>query len=300
MTASVSVKGAKPSAAFVRRRTSVSTIVAEVWDARDLVAQFVMRDLTIRYTQAIMGFAWALLMPLLIVGAGMMFRIVVMTMSNAPLQGSSIGSLGAKALAWAFFAGALSTATQSIIGNANLIGKVYFPRESLPLATVLAQTPDLVVGLIILMAILPFIGVPLSWAALWVAAVFILLIMFTVGIALLLSCANLFYRDVKYIVQVVLNFGIFATPVFFEPQMLGRKGAAIMMALPLSPLVQAMDLAMVRGHNLLTPLTVTTVKGPITVWSPWMLGYAAASAVLLLAVGMKVFRQASSRFAEMA
>jgi lipopolysaccharide transport system permease protein len=300
MTASVSVKGAKPSAVFVRRRTSVSTIVAEVWEARDLVAQFVMRDLTIRYTQAIMGFAWALLMPLLIVGAGMMFRIVVMTMSNAPLQGSSIGSLGAKALAWAFFAGALSTATQSIIGNANLIGKVYFPRESLPLATVLAQTPDLVVGLIILMAILPFIGVPLSWAALWVVAVFILLIMFTVGIALLLSCANLFYRDVKYIVQVVLNFGIFATPVFFEPQMLGRKGAAIMMALPLSPLVQAMDLAMVRGHNLLTPLTVTTVKGPITVWSPWMLGYAAASAVLLLAVGMKVFRQASSRFAEMA
>jgi lipopolysaccharide transport system permease protein len=300
MTASVSVKGAKPSAAFVRRRTSVSTIVAEVWDARDLVSQFVMRDLTIRYTQAIMGFAWALLMPLLIVGAGMMFRIVVMTMSNAPLQGSSIGSLGAKALAWAFFAGALSTATQSIIGNANLIGKVYFPRESLPLATVLAQTPDLVVGLIILMAILPFIGVPLSWAALWVVAVFILLIMFTVGIALLLSCANLFYRDVKYIVQVVLNFGIFATPVFFEPQMLGRKGAAIMMALPLSPLVQAMDLAMVRGHNLLTPLTVTTVKGPITIWSPWMLGYATASAVLLLAVGMKVFRRASSRFAEMA
>jgi lipopolysaccharide transport system permease protein len=247
-----------------------------------------------------MGFAWALLMPLLIVGAGMMFRIVVMTMSNAPLQGSSIGSLGAKALAWAFFAGSLSTATQSIIGNANLIGKVYFPRESLPLATVLAQTPDLVVGLIILMAILPFIGVPLSWAALWVVAVFILLIMFTVGIALLLSCANLFYRDVKYIVQVVLNFGIFATPVFFEPQMLGRKGAAIMMALPLSPLVQAMDLAMVRGHNLLTPLTVTTVKGPITIWSPWMLGYATASAVLLLAVGMKVFRRASSRFAEMA
>jgi lipopolysaccharide transport system permease protein len=300
MTASVSAKGATLPAAFVRRRTSAWTIVAEVWEARDLVAQFVMRDLTIRYTQAIMGFAWALLMPLLIVGAGMMFRIVVMTMSNTPLEGSSIGSLGAKALPWAFFAGSLSTATQSIIGNANLIGKVYFPRESLPLATVLAQTPDLVVGLIVLMAILPFIGVPLSWAALWVVAVLILLVTFTVGIALLLSCANLFFRDVKYIVQVVLNFGIFATPVFFEPQMLGRKGAAVMMAIPLSPFVQAMDLAMVRGHNLLTPLTVTTVKGPITVWSPWMLGYATASAALVLAIGMKVFRRASSRFAEMA
>jgi len=251
MTASASVHETKPPVAFVRRRQSVAAIIAEVWDARDLVMQFVIRDVTIRYTQAVMGFAWALLMPLLIVGAGMMFKVVVATLSNTPLEGSSIASLAAKALPWAFFAGAISTATQSIIGNANLIGKVYFPRESLPLATVLAQSPDLVVGLVLLTIILPFIGVSLSWAALWVVLVIVLLMTFTVGFALLLSCANLFYRDVKYIVQVVLNFGVFATPVFFEPQMLGRKGAAIMLALPLSPFVQAMDMAMVRGHSLI-------------------------------------------------
>jgi lipopolysaccharide transport system permease protein len=300
MTASASVHETKPPVAFVRRRQSVAAIIAEVWDARDLVMQFVIRDVTIRYTQAVMGFAWALLMPLLIVGAGMMFKVVVATLSNTPLEGSSIASLAAKALPWAFFAGAISTATQSIIGNANLIGKVYFPRESLPLATVLAQSPDLVVGLVMLTIILPFIGVSLSWAALWVVVMILLLITFTVGFALLLSCANLFFRDVKYIVQVVLNFGVFATPVFFEPQMLGRKGAAIMLALPLSPFVQAMDMAMVRGHSLLQTVTATTAKGPIVVWAPWMLGYAAASAVVLLFIGMLVFRSGSSRFAEMA
>jgi len=264
------------------------------------VMQFVLRDITIRYTQAVMGFAWALLMPLLIVGAGMMFKVVVATLSNTPLEGSSIASLAAKALPWAFFAGALSSATQSIIGNANIIGKIYFPRESLPLATVLAQSPDLIVGLVMLTIILPFIKVSLSWAALWVLVVILLLVTFTIGCALLLSCANLFFRDVKYIVQVVLNFGVFGTPVFFEPQMLGHKGAAIMLALPLSPFVQAMDMAMVRGHNLLHTVTVTTAKGPIVVWAPWMLGYAAGSAVLLLIVGMLVFRSGSSRFAEMA
>jgi len=300
MTASASVHETKPPVAFVRRRQSVAAIIAEVWDARDLVMQFVIRDVTIRYTQAVMGFAWALLMPLLIVGAGMMFKVVVATLSNTPLEGSSIASLAAKALPWAFFAGAISTATQSIIGNANLIGKVYFPRESLPLATVLAQSPDLVVGLVLLTIILPFIGVSLSWAALWVVLVIVLLMTFTVGFALLLSCANLFYRDVKYIVQVVLNFGVFATPVFFEPQMLGRKGAAIMLALPLSPFVQAMDMAMVRGHSLLQTVTATTAKGPIVVWAPWMLGYAAASALVLLFIGMLIFRSGSSRFAEMA
>ena len=300
MIASASVHETKPPVAFVRRRQSVAAIIAEVWDARDLVMQFVIRDVTIRYTQAVMGFAWALLMPLLIVGAGMMFKVVVATLSNTPLEGSSIASLAAKALPWAFFAGAISTATQSIIGNANLIGKVYFPRESLPLATVLAQSPDLIVGLVMLTIILPFIGVSLSWAALWVVVMILLLITFTVGFALLLSCANLFFRDVKYIVQVVLNFGVFATPVFFEPQMLGRKGAAIMLALPLSPFVQAMDMAMVRGHSLLQTVTATTAKGPIVVWAPWMLGYAAASALVLLFIGMLVFRSGSSRFAEMA
>src|ERR1051326_5431923 len=277
MTASASVHETKPPVAFVRRRQSVAAIIAEVWDARDLVMQFVIRDVTIRYTQAVMGFAWALLMPLLIVGAGMMFKVVVATLSNTPLEGSSIASLAAKALPWAFFAGAISTATQSIIGNANLIGKVYFPRESLPLATVLAQSPDLVVGLVLLTIILPFIGVSLSWAALWVVIVIVLLMTFT----------------------VVLNFGVFATPVFFEPQMLGRKGAAIMLALPLSPFVQAMDMAMVRGHSLLQTVTATTAKGPIVVWAPWMLGYAAASAVVLLFIGMLIFRSGSSRFAEM-
>jgi ABC-type polysaccharide/polyol phosphate export permease len=105
---------------------------------------------------------------------------------------------------------------------------------------------------------------------------------------------------VKYIVQVVLNFGMFATPVFFEPQMLGPKGAPIMMSLPLSPYIQAMDIAMVKGHSLLSSLVVTTSKGPAVVWAPWMLGYAAAAAAATLFVGIKVFRRGSTRFAEYA
>ena len=119
--------------------------------------QFVRRDLTLRYVQAVMGFAWALFMPLLIVGAGMIFRIVLSTLANSPLEGKSILSLAAKALPWAFFSGALSTATSSIIGNSNLISKVYFPREVLPLSTVIAQSPDLVVGLVVVAGAMPFI-----------------------------------------------------------------------------------------------------------------------------------------------
>jgi ABC-type polysaccharide/polyol phosphate export permease len=174
-----------------------------------------------------------------------------------------------------------------------------FP-ESLPIASVLAQCTDLTVGVVVLGVLIPIVGVSLQWSALWGVVLLFLLIVFTTGCALLLSCANLFYRDVKYILQVVLNFGVFATPVFFEPQMLGRKGAAVMLALPLSPFIQGMDVAMIRGHGLLRPLILTTAKGPIEVWAPWMLLYAAALAFAALGAGLVVFRRASGQFAELA
>jgi homopolymeric O-antigen transport system permease protein len=303
MTATTSLEADRPASHAPRavQRPSIVQIVAEIWDARDLVAQFVLRDLTLRYTQAVMGFAWALLMPLLIVGAGMMFRVVLSTLANSPLEGSSIASLAAKALPWAFFSGALATATSSVIGNSNLISKVYFPREVLPLSTVIAQSPDLVVGLVVVAAVLPFIDKSgLSLSGLWVIAVLLVLMLFTVGCALFLSCANLFFRDVKYIVQVLLNFGVFATPVFFEPQMLGPKMASIMMVLPLSPFIQAMDVALVHGHSLASTVIATTPKGAVVVWAPWMLAYAAGWSLVLVITGIHVFRTGSSRFAEMA
>ncbi len=291
----------RPTRAVHPPQASIIQIAREVWDARDLVMQFVQRDLTLRYVQAVMGFAWALLMPLLIVGAGMMFRIVLSTLANSPLEGSSIASLAAKALPWAFFAGALGTATTSVVGNSNLISKVYFPREVLPLSTVIAQSPDLVVGLVVVAGAMPFIDKGgLSWNGLWIIGVLLLLMLFTVGCALFLSCANLFYRDVKYITQVLLNFGVFATPVFFEPQMLGPKGAAIMMALPLSPFIQAMDVALVHGHSLMSTVVMASRKGDVVVWAPWMLAYAVGWTLVLVITGSHVFRAASSRFAEVA
>lgn len=259
-----------------------------------------LRDITIRYHQAIMGFAWALVMPLLIVGAGLIFRVVLSTLADTPIQGASIAGLAVKAVPWAFFAGGLTTATQSLLSQANLIGKLYFTRESIPVASVFAQTPDLVISLVVVFIVLPVVGVPMHLTAFWGIVLLVLLILFTTGWALLLSCANLFFRDVKYILQIALNFGVFATPVFFEPQMLGPKGAAIMLALPLSPFIQGMDVAVIQGRSLLDTVVLQTAKGGVVVWAPWMLAYAIALALALLTAGLIVFRRASGKFAEMA
>lgn len=284
-----------------RSRVSIARIGLDLWEARDLVVQFILRDITIRYTQAVMGFAWALLMPVLIVGAGLIFRIVITNMSgNTTSDPTSIASLLIKALPWSFFSVALSTATQSILAYANLIGKVKFPRESLPLASVVAQGTDLLVGLVFVLIAFPFLHVSFSINMLWAPVVLFLLITFTVGCALILSCANLFYRDVKYIVQVLLNFGVFVTPVFFEPQLLGEKYGGILLKIPLSPFIQGLDVAFVHGHNLLEPLALPGSKGMVNVWSPWMLVYALVMSTVTLFVGLRIFRRGSAKFAEMA
>ena len=283
-----------------RRSDSLSNIAGDVWAARELVVQFVLRDINIRYAQAFFGFAWALLMPVLIVLSGLVFRLVISTLSGQPIAGSSIASLAVKSLPWAFFSGAIAISTQSIISYSNLIGKVYFPRETLPLSAVLAQCFDFGIGLIALFVILLVLGVPLTFNALWAFPLIVLLFLFTVGVSLLLSCANLFFRDVKYIVQVILNFGIFATPIFFEPHMLGQAGARVMMLLPLSPFIEGFNVAVVGGNNLLTTLSQVTPKGVVIAWSPWYLVYAIVCAVLALTLGAKTFRHFSGKFAEMA
>jgi ABC-type polysaccharide/polyol phosphate export permease len=126
-----------------------------------------------------------------------------------------------------------------------------------------------------------------------------LLILFTAAACLALSCANLFFRDVKYIVQVLLTFGIFFTPVFFEPRMFGQLGGRLMLLNPLAPLLEGLRLSIVHGHNLATPLVTTAANGAsFPAWSPWYLVYSAAWAVLGLVASALMFHRAEAVFAE--
>jgi ABC-type polysaccharide/polyol phosphate export permease len=128
--------------------------------------------------------------------------------------------------------------------------------------------------------------------------VLVLLVAFTTMVSLFLSCANLFYRDVKYIVQVVLMFGIFFTPVFFEPALLGPRGALLMALNPLTPILEGLRLCIVDGHDLAEPLTVV-IKGTARLaWSPWELLYAAVVSLGGLVLATAVFRRLQPLFAE--
>jgi ABC-type polysaccharide/polyol phosphate export permease len=270
----------------------------EVWDHRDLLEQLALRDIKLRYKQAAMGFMWAVFMPCLIVLSGLIIRYAMARIAGQTLVAADIANIAVKGVGWAFFVGALGFATASLVGNSSLVTKIYFPREVLPLSSVMAQSFDTAIGLVTLVVLLPFLGVTGHVSLFWVPLLLALLVLFTTAASLFLSCANLFYRDVKYIVQIVLMFGIFFTPVFFEPSMLGTRGAHLAMLNPMTGILEGLRISIVAGQDLTHPIT-TLVHGVETpVWEPWELVYSAVWAIGGLIGATAMFRRLQPLFAE--
>jgi len=245
-----------------------------------------------------MGFAWAIFMPCLIVLSGLIIRFAMAQISGQSLAKVDIANIAVKGVGWAFFVGALGFATSSLVGNSALVTKIYFPREVLPLSSVGAQSFDTSIGLLTLLVILPFLGVRLHASLVWVPLLLLLLVLFTTGVSLFLSCANLFFRDVKYIVQIVLMFGIFFTPIFYEPSMLGARGSQLAVLNPLTGILEGLRLSVVEGRDLLHPISVVIKGVERQVWNPWELAYSATIAIAGMLGSTVMFRRLQHLFAE--
>lgn len=270
-------------------------IVGDFMHSRELLSELTLRDLRIRYKQSLIGVAWALLTPLVIVISGLLVRWAFASMAGQPVNTVVIAGIAVKSIGWAFFVGALAFGTSSLTQNLTLVTKVYFPRELLPLAAIVTQIVDSAIGVILLAILLPLLGVAPTWALLWVPALALTLVLLTTSLTLLLACANVFFRDARHLVQVIMSFGIFFTPVFFDASVLGDRGARLIMFNPLAPVLEGLRLAIVQGHNLAFPLTGAD---NVLLWSPWPL-YAAMVLSLVGIVGSAlVFHRAEFSFAE--
>ncbi len=256
-------------------------MLLEVMRYRGLLFMLTLRDIRIRYKQSIMGFLWAILMPTLIVAAGILVRVAFSAVSGRGLNLSDVASVALKSLPWAFFASSVRFATNSLTSNSDLVTKMYFPREVFPFSAVLASLFDFVVasGIIILILIGARVGVSIQ--LLWLPLILVLLILFTAGTGMFLACANVFFRDVKYLVEIFLTFGILFTPVFYDAKMFG-KWASLMLLNPLGAILEAMN-DVVISHRSPNPLWLT---------------YASSWAVLGFVVSWKIFDKAEASFAE--
>jgi lipopolysaccharide transport system permease protein len=261
--------------------SQIGESLRELVQYRDLLYMLAWRDIKVRYKQSVMGFSWAILMPMLIVAAGVFVRVAFSINSKHHMNLGDLSGIVLKSLPWAFFVGAVKFGTNSMVNNPNLVTKIYFPREVFPLAAVLASLFDAAIASIVTVAFLLLAGVGISVHLVWVPAILGLIILFTAALALLLSCANLFFRDVKYLVDVFLTFGIFFTPVFYDARMLG-KWEPLLLLNPLSSLLEALN------------NTVVLHEAPSIPW----LTYAASCAVLGLLGAWAIFDRAEAHFAE--
>lgn len=215
---------------------------------RDLLYMIAWREIKIRYKQSVMGFMWAILLPSVIVAAGVIVRYGMAAMSGKPISGQEIAGITVKGLLWAFFAGSLRFSSTSLIGNPNLVTKIYMPREIFPLAAILSQLLDFAVASSLVSVVFVITRLGASRQLLWVPLLLTITVALATGWALLISAACLFFRDVKYLVEVVVTFAIFVTPVFYDVEMF-KKWANLLLLNPLSPLLEGLEKCIVYGTS---------------------------------------------------
>ena len=256
-------------------------MIKEILKYKDLLWMLTLRDIKIRYKQAAMGFVWAIFMPLVALLSGVLVKTAISIVSGKPFDITGVLSISAKVLPWTFFVSAIKFAVNSLVGNRELITKIYFPREVFPLASILACLFDFLIAAACLGVVLLFTPIGISIFIVWIPLILVFLILFTTGIGLLLACANLFYRDVKYVVEIILMFGIFFTPVFFDAQTFG-KWKIVLLLNPIGGLLEAINNSLIL-HRM-----------PDMFW----LGYAGISSVAIFFIGLWIFQKTEPWFAE--
>jgi ABC-type polysaccharide/polyol phosphate export permease len=253
----------------------------ELYKYRELLYMIAYRDIKVRYKQSIMGFLWAILMPILIVLSGIVVRYAYAIAAHTPLNTGDIAGVAVKALPWAFLVSSIRFSCLSLINNKELVTKIYFPKEIFPIAAMLASFFDLLVASGALAIFLVIVHVGWSPYVAWVPLLLLTMVMLATGIGMIAAATSLYFRDVKFLVEVFLTFGIFFTPVFYDIGMLGGKGKWLMLN-PISPILDGFGACIAR-HQLPN--------------LPWF-AYSLACALIAFVGGYIVFKHLEPGFAE--
>jgi lipopolysaccharide transport system permease protein len=240
--------------------------LSELWRYRELVYFLAWRDVKIRYKQAALGAAWAVLKPLLTMIVFTIFfgRLAKIDSDGIPYPLFSYCAL----VLWTYFANVLGQGGQSLVANSHLITKVYFPRISLPTSNALSGFLDFAVGLSFLGVLMGYYGVRPTWSLL-LAPVFLTgLVLFALGASMLLASLNVWYRDINHAAPFLIQLWMFVTPVIYPTSLLPEHLRALMNLNPLAGIVEGFRTCMVGGRPLNPTLTVVSLTMGITIWIP--------------------------------
>jgi len=254
---------------------------ADLWRYRELFGFLVWRDILVRYKQTVIGVAWALLRPLLAI---VVFTIVFGKLAGLPSDGAPYAIMVcAGLLPWQFFASAFSEAGGSLVGNAGIISKVYFPRLVIPASAVIVGLVDFAISLAILAGLMVWYGYAPSWRVATLPLFVLIAFAAALGAGLWIGALNVRYRDFRFVIPFIVQFGLFISPVGFSSSIVPERWR---LAYSLNPLVGVID-----GFRW------ATLGGNATLYWPGFL-LSAVLVVALLASGIWYFRRTERTFAD--
>lgn len=252
----------------------------ELWDYRELLYFLAWRDVKIRYKQAALGMAWAVMQPLFTM---VVFTIFFGRFAKIPSDGVPYPLFSYSALLlWTYFSVTLGLAGNSLIGNSNLITKVYFPRLYMPVGSALAGLLDIIIGSSFLIALMIYYGVPFH-AKILITPLFVILLFFlTTSISLILAAMNVKYRDVKYVIPFMTQIWLFLTPIIYPVSFLPERYQWLLALNPVTGIIEGFRACLLEQNAI-----------------PWnLVGTSALITAALMLFGTVYFRKTEKNFAD--
>ncbi|HEY9649381.1 MAG TPA: ABC transporter permease [Coleofasciculaceae cyanobacterium] len=253
----------------------------DLWRYRELFYFLAWRDILVRYKQTVIGIAWALIRPFLTM---VVFSVVFGNLAKLPSEGAPYPILVfAAMLPWQFFANALAECSNSLISNANLISKVYFPRLIVPASSVIVSFVDFLISGIILLGLMAYYDFVPSWRILTLPLFILIAFAASMGAGLWLAALNVKYRDFRYIVPFLVQFGLYISPVGFSSSIVPERWRLLYSLNPMVGVIDGFRWAILGGESNL-----------------YLQGFAVSLGLvaLLLASGIWYFRKTERTFAD--
>lgn len=253
----------------------------DLWRYRELFYFLAWRDIIVRYKQTAFGVAWALIRPFLTM---VVFTVVFGNLAKLPSEGAPYPILVfAAMLPWQFFANALAECSNSLISNSNLISKVYFPRLIVPASTVIVSFVDFMISGIILLALMAWYNFVPNWRIMTLPLFILIAFAAAIGVGLWLAALNVEYRDFRYIVPFIMQFGLYISPVGFSSSIVPEKWRLLYSLNPMVGVIDGFRWAILGGESQLY-------------WPGFTLSLALV--VILLISGIWYFRRMERSFAD--
>jgi homopolymeric O-antigen transport system permease protein len=252
----------------------------ELWEYRELLYVLVGRDIRVRYKQTAIGAAWAILQPVITM---LIFVVIFGKFAKFPSDGLPYPVFTyAAILPWLFFSQALSNASQSLVGDANLLKKVYFPRLLIPLAAVIRPAVDFAISFVVLLGMMVWYGIGVTWAVLAVPFFLLLALLTALAVGLWLATINVRYRDVGHTIPFLMQIWMFASPVVYSLSLIPEKWRLIYSLNPMVGVIEGFRWALLGSARPQIAMMVVSIF----------------VVLLILAGGLVYFRRMERTFAD--